>query len=154
MKKSLMITSLLCLLSVFAHAQYNTLTINNNSSCTVYVIIHGTLSTNGCDGDYRSSVIAVAPGSVTYNDPSMVPGGMNQLGVPSLGSSDNFTMARVYAADPAGTCPLSVVNMSDCLPGSVPSTTGFAIEDGVCSSCATVNIDFVGAGTLATIEIL
>ncbi len=154
MKKSLITTALLCLLSVFAHAQYNTLTINNSSPCTVYVIIHGTLSSSGCNGDYRSNIIAVAPGTVTYNDPSMVPGGMNKMGSPSLGSSDNFTMVRVYGANPAGTCPLSVINMSDCISGSVTSTTGFAIEDAGCTTCATVNIDFVGGGPVATIDIM
>lgn len=140
MKKLFITTALLCLLSVFAHAQYGTFTINNNTPCTVYVVLYGTV--NGavppCQINYVSNVIAI-PGtsSINYGDPGAVPGGMNNGGL-TLAPGDMFTMARVYHGNPSVACTSTgVADMSDCWSGNT-LIAPFDIEQfsgGGCMSC-------------------
>lgn len=119
MKKSLIIATLVCLLSVAAHAQYNTISINNSTPCTVYIVLHGT-TTATCTGDYRSTVLAIGPGITTFSNPTSVPGGMTKGGS-TLGSTGYFTFAKVYQNDPTKGCTLNFFNLTDCSGISSPS---------------------------------
>lgn len=121
MKKLFITTALLCLLSVFTKAQYGSFTINNNTPCTVYVILYGTV--NGavppCQINYKSTVLAIPSyRSILYSDPSAVPGGMSKGGT-TLAAGDMFTMARVYHGNPSMSCTSTgTADMSDCWTGT------------------------------------
>ncbi|MEZ5017046.1 MAG: hypothetical protein R2800_08325 [Flavipsychrobacter sp.] len=123
MKKLLLAIALLCSFSFVANAQYNSFTITNNTSCTVYYTMYGTVlgAVPACQADYVSSVISLGPtSSVTYLDPTGVPGGLIKGGGPILGGPDMFTMIRVYHGDPNIACTTAgVADVSDCITGTV-----------------------------------
>lgn len=151
---------LLFLTTYTVSAQYNQFSIVNNTSCTTYVVLYGTTSTSTplCQANYRSSVIAVAPGAtVNYANPSTVPSGMTNGSGGVLTSLDVFTGVRVYHGPTFIACIThGNVMMSDCLASGVTSTAGFDLEDYTtnCFLCSSANINwFVASATSAGILI-
>lgn len=123
MKKTFFLMALLCLITTASFAQYNTLTINNTSSCTVYLQLYGTTFSSGCMADYGSNILAIPPGTVTYADPTMVPGGMTGTGG-TLNVNDNFTMVRVLNGPYMYSCFTPTAYMlSDCIPGATSNVS-------------------------------
>lgn len=144
MKTLFLSALLLCTLAITtAQAQYNSFTINNNTSCDIFVVFYGTTATAfpPCQANYRSNIVQIPAGSsMHYTDPSpsSVPGGLDDGWGTLLGSSDNFTRVRVYHGPPSVACiSLGSVNMSDCTAGGSTFTSPFVLEQytGTCSTC-------------------
>lgn len=155
MNKTLFIAAMLCCISFFANAQYNSLTINNNTGCTIYLWLGGVPNFTPCGADYRSNVLSIPPGPTTYSDPTAVPGGLNRGGG-SLGTNDKFSMAIVYNSDPAGGCSgYQEYAMSDCITGMQTSVTTVTFKDASnsCNTCGVYDITWSGAGTNAVLDI-
>ncbi len=158
MKKLLFAVALLCC-CYFAQAQYNSLTIDNTTPCTVYVKIYGTTSTAipACLVDYSSTVISIANGTtVTYANPSVVTGGGLSNGMTTLGSSDNFTMVRVYHERPGFSCIGTYADMSDCYTGTTyvhPWELELSVPGTGCTHCTFASLTYSGSGTTATLTI-
>lgn len=155
MKKALFTAALLCMISVFAQAQYHSLIINNNNDCDVYVKIYGTNSAT-CATDYSTpGYIAVpAGGFLNLTDPSVVTPKL-QKGGATLGSSDYFTMIEVASQDPNGSCgaPTTVL-ISDCATGATSHATGFSFYNTSCAPCTSNgDIDWQPGGSAANIFI-
>lgn len=136
MKKLLFLLAITCLTTFAATAQYGTLTIRNESLCTIYLEVRG--STGGCTADYTSNLLAIpATSIVTYNNPALVPGGM-VYGMSTLSNSDFFTAVKISNADP-GTCGtysfFQSYIVSDCVAGSVIGVPSVQFFDGGCSPC-------------------
>lgn len=162
MKKSIITTAILCLLSVFAYAQpYTSFTITNNTSCTVYIMVAGNVSTGPCVPDYRSSVLAIAPGTTTFSDAGSVTGGMwNRSSSAHLNSGDHFNYVEVYSSIPLATnnCPFATYNLSDCYPPMITSYSSKDFYDWdqntlTCNSCGTWDIDLTGMGSTLMVDI-
>ncbi len=151
MKKSLMITAFLCLLSAFAYAQtpsYTSLTINNSTPCTVYMLLGGNTSGGACTPDQMSSVIAIAPGSTTF-DAGGVPGGMG-----SLSSGDIFTFIELYTSQPTPSNMCAVIHAYNFDICAATTTTPPVGRTGVnfdnwngatCNSCGTFDVSFTNS---------
>lgn len=162
MKKLLLSLTILCVASVAAMAQpYNSVTINNNTGCTVYVRLDGDVAGATCTTNYQSATIGIAPGITTYTDPSAVPGGMNDGFGNTLGSSDEFFAIEVASSNPIATNLCSVINvyyMSDCA-GSMLTSTSSTFDDwnGVsCNSCGggtVYNINLTSGGSVLQLDI-
>lgn len=151
MIKSILGVALLCCCSLFANAQSSTLTINNMTTCTIYLTVYGTTNGNGCATDYKTPVYSIGPGSTYYGDPTAVPSGLQGSG--TLGTTDKFTMVRLYSSNPSGICGLVDAAMSDCATGSSSSVTSFTFEDNTCTACGSADLDYVVIGNDAILTI-
>lgn len=145
MRKTLFIAALLCLTSFFAKAQYNILTITNGSNCEVYVMVYGAQSSSGCATDYHSSIIMLTPGSTTsWANPTDVPGGLNKPGgsPASLGTTDKFTMVRVYESNPIPVpCTgAKFYDISDCAGASSATASFYDMSCGTCSTTSNITL--------------
>lgn len=142
MKKIILSALLLCICAVATKAQYNSLDVTNTTSCDVFYILHGTTSGSGCQANYKSTLLHLgANSSVSYSDPSAVPGGLDDGNGNILGAGDDFTMALIYEGSQA--CISNpAAQMSDCIPGAATNVTGFTLEDAACMSCTSANIDW------------
>lgn len=161
MKKTILTMALLCLLSAISYAQaYNSFTVNNSTSCTVYIMLGGNTNGGGCSPDYRSGVLAIMPGSTTFADPTMVPGQMyNSSSTPLSSSNDEFNFVEVYTSTPTagnGCSTINAYNLSDCYPPSITSVPGAAFDDwngSICNSCGTFDIDLTNVGSTLVLDI-
>lgn len=153
MKRFLFLTVLGALLVTAAQAQSGSLTVVNNSSCTVYYSIFGDVA-GGCGAhQYQSRVIAIAAGGIhNYPDPSTVPGGVNCVGggctPPTLGSSDGFVGAELYHNGPGcGAAPTGIVG--ELCSGWPGAHSGYHVENAACViSCMHINAMWVTGATL------
>lgn len=120
MKSMFFLMAMLCLTAIGANAQYTSLSIQNNTACTVYVELKGTTNASGCMIDHSStSIIAIPPGITEFSDPT--DGVTMSDGGSTLGTTDKFTAVRVIDINPAGaSCHTpNFVFMGDCFPGTV-----------------------------------
>lgn len=146
MKNLLFSAFALCIFSVAASAQYQTLEINNMTGCTVFMQVDGNVAGGICAPDYRSGTLGIAPGMTVFNDPSTVPGGVNGGGGGTLGASDFFNMVSVVNTQPIATnmcTPITAYHLSDCYPPMNTSYSGINFLDwngSSCSSCGTYDI--------------
>lgn len=143
--KKLLLAALLCCGVGMAQAQYTAISINNMTSCTVYVQLNGNVSGGACAPNYRSNVIGIPSGTTTtFSDPSVVPGGVNPSPPgPALGASDYFNTVTVLDAAVGATCTPTAYYLSDCW-GSPPVTfvPSVTFRDAVCNSCGTLDISW------------
>lgn len=149
-------------ISFTAQAQYNSLTINNNANCEVYVQLSGA-DNPSCNYDYwQDNAFSIpANSSVSFTDPDDVSiqgyDPLEDINNMPLTSSDYFTRVQVYSStpDPGTMCSvIHVYDMTDCAPANTTQAT--TIEDGfnACSSCGSGNIVWTTSGTTITIDIL
>lgn len=159
MKRTLMITAFLCLLSAFAYAQsYTTLTVNNNTPCVVYIVVGGNVSGSACPTAYVSNVIGFPSGSTTF-DAGNITGGMkcSTCSPTSLSSGDNFNFVDIATSNPVGMNMCAVINaytLDVC--GGTTSLTGINFEDwngSTCSPCGTYDVILNGSGSTLTLDI-
>lgn len=156
MRKSLIITALLCLVCVLAKAQYGSLIINNNTSCDAYVQISGTASTI-CLDDYITDAFIMIPAhtSANYTDPSMVTPQLLNNSSTALGSTGSFTLVKLASGNPLGGCSLSqTALLSDCIAGATTNVPNFQFDNSSCTTCSTPkDVTFTGMGNTAVIDI-
>lgn len=163
MKKLFFAIVLMCMSTMAAKAQYQSITINNNSSCEAYVLLWGTTSAT-CAYDYlQPNYISIPAGSsLFFTDPDNA-GAITGLYLEDangtqLGSTGYFTKVQVYSSipDPATSCPITYVyEMTDCGP-TILTTQATTIEDGfnACSSCGTGNITWTTPAGNLQLDIL
>lgn len=160
MKKLLFALALICISMIAAQAQpYTSLTINNNTNCTVYMVIDGNVAAGTCSPNYQSGILGISPGSTTFTDASTVPGGMNNGGL-TLTSGDQFVAIEIHSTEPIasnGCSPRTSYYMSDCSGGMLTSTMmNFDHWNGsTCNSCTVgSNVTLSGSGSTLTINIM
>ncbi|MEZ5017047.1 MAG: hypothetical protein R2800_08330 [Flavipsychrobacter sp.] len=134
MKKALLALALLCLIGIAAQAQVKSISVYNNTTHTLDIVLHGD-PTGVCGTPYLSNIITMAPASsISFPDPSTVPGGMG-----GLTAADYFTAVQVTGSTACGT-PSSIVYK--CLGGTnffVP-THSVAVNPPLCSLVTINNI--------------
>lgn len=134
--KRLIMLSCSILFAAFVHAQTsNSITINNNRNCDVYVILKGDIMSNPCGNNYVSSAFVV-PGSTTgiSYTVSTAPGGGLKFGTTLIPSNGIFTQIEVFnKVPPNGRCtPTSIfLGNSSC---SWPTSGTISILDNTCTA--------------------
>lgn len=129
--KKLILLALLCISAYASQAQ--SITIYNNTTCTIYYKLFGDVSTT-CGAAYSSGVYSLAGGaSAYYASPISIP--LYNSGGISIPVTGYFHLIHIYNSDPAiPVCPShNVISLSTCSP-----TSGFIdILDADCTDeCA------------------
>ncbi len=140
MKTLFLSVVLLCTIAFTTQAQVKNITVQNNSTHTVSVILHGD-PTGICGTPYLSNTFALVPGAVlNFPDPGTVPGGMG-----GLTAADFFTAVQVFGSASCSS-PSSIVYK--CLGGTnffVPSPT-ININPPLCNTVTLGNITWTNLG--------
>ncbi|MGC4058463.1 MAG: hypothetical protein QM743_10165 [Chitinophagaceae bacterium] len=138
--KHLFTLACLCFFTLGAKAQAGSLTVSNNTGCTVYYIVRG-ISAPLCGTPNSSSFIALAPlSSVTYANASMVPG----LG---LLAGDYITGADLYTSTSACAIFPTLFQVGEPCTGRVLAAS-YQVYNASCTFCRAVptNVNWVAAG--------
>lgn len=149
MKKLFLSVILLCTIAIAAQAQIKSITVQNNSTYNVSVILHGD-PTGICGTPYLSNTFMLPPGgSLNFPDPGAVPGGMG-----GLTAADFFTAVQVFGDAICGG-PSSIVYK--CLGGNnyfVPSPTIITYVAPLCNVVMLSNITWTNiSATYARVDI-
>lgn len=115
-----------------AAAQSKSITIINGTGVDIVYLLYG--SEGECETNYRSTWLQLSPNSsVTFNDPTWVPGDLrNNAGV-SLGQTGRFVAMRIAEDHPTFHCSNNVVSLNDCFKAY---TAKFKVYDGSCNATA------------------
>lgn len=152
MKRILFLALFSVLFAVAANAQSNSLTVINNTSCTIYYRVFGEAAGGTCTPTHQSGILSIAAGGITtFADPSTVTGGVNCIGggcTPmTLGAADNFLGAELYHNSPAcGSIATGWVG-EVCSPFNA-THNGWHAEDASCTPSCVVNATWAGGATL------
>jgi hypothetical protein len=126
--KNLVTLILLCTASFTATAQAGSLTVVNNIGCAVYYRIYGDANPS-CNAVAASNFITLAAGgSVTYPDPTAVPGLL-------LGVTDYINGAIVYTARPFCTAVFSGNQVGEPCSGWAAVSPSYFVYNNSCSMC-------------------
>ena len=112
--KGILIVALL-LITYNVNAQSG-IQIINNTNCEVWFTLRGNTTAVCGTNPYSSNALSIpcCSTSVLYANPSNVPGGMQNSSAVFLTSSDYINLISIHNSDPAGTCYVSSVRLSDC----------------------------------------
>jgi|GEM_PF-6094283 len=141
MKQFLFLTILCTMFATASQAQKTSLTIVNNTGLTVYFRVGGDVASGTCSYTYFSNIITLGPvSSVTYADPTAVPGGVNcgSCTPGSLGASDYFYAIELLHNGPGcGGAPTAHLG-EPC--GFINMHGGFHVEDATCNFAGIINM--------------
>lgn len=100
MKRFLFLAVLFTMFAAASHAQAPYIKLVNNTNCPIYYRLWGDVAP-GCSATYQSAVFVLPAGSsIGYNNPTLVPGGMNcgTCTPASLGAADLITAVEFFTS--------------------------------------------------------
>lgn len=131
-----------------AAAQSKSITIINGTGVDIVYLLYG--SVGECETNYRSSTwLQLSPNSsVTFNDPTWVPGDLVNNQATPLGPTGRFVAMRIAEDYPTFHCSNNVVSLNSCFKAY---TAKFKVYDGSCNATA-VTATWTVIGTHSQIE--
>lgn len=134
--KKLFFAAMCCILGMSAKAQVTDLYVTNNTSCDVFVVFRGDVSTNGCNNSYYSQIKQIGAGAsflVTTGNTTLANGSL------VLNAGDELVGVEVYDVD--NSCvPTLVDTLGEfCYGPSSIGTPWTTYKNSNCNACGTVN---------------
>lgn len=136
--KKIFTIALLCVISVAAFAQADSLRVRNLTGCTVYYQIHAANTAAPCSNSASSSIVALAAGGLVDYDANALPGS------PS-GGPFYIVGAKVFTAT-AACAPAGFILGEMCT--GWPQATGMNWFNGACTFCGSGKAIYTPAPTV------